>query len=218
MSELEQVGRSSGARGEGGYHAALASSAKRRVLDALGRAPGPLDAHEVAAILGAHVTTARFHLEQLEAAGLVSRRAEAAKRRGRPRVLYVVAGALRDETSRGKLISVLAEALSDADGVESVAESAGAQWAETIQTDSDRDPVETLLDVLSGIGFEPDAHAELIRLNGCPFRDAAREQPRVVCSVHRGLIDRVLLGSGTDARLTPFVEPELCTVSLSRSA
>jgi hypothetical protein len=33
--------------------------------------------------------------------------------------------------------------------------------------------------------------------------------------VHRGLIDRLMQNSATEARLLPFVEPELCLVVLA---
>ncbi|HEX6364904.1 MAG TPA: helix-turn-helix domain-containing protein, partial [Agromyces sp.] len=51
-------------------HAALASAARRRVLDALTRSAVALDAQTVADQVGLHGTTARFHLDHLERAGL----------------------------------------------------------------------------------------------------------------------------------------------------
>lgn len=78
------------------YHAALASASRRQVLDSLLASSEPLDASAVADRLGLHVTTARFHLDQLTAAGLAQRRVGAEKRRGRPRLLYAPAGPVRD--------------------------------------------------------------------------------------------------------------------------
>src|SRR5690606_23798249 len=69
------------------YHAALASTSRRQILDALVASTQPLDAAVVAGGLGLHVTTARFHLDQLTDAGLVRRRPSTERRRGRPRML-----------------------------------------------------------------------------------------------------------------------------------
>ena len=70
--------------------ALLASPVRRKIVDALALADGDADtpgftAAELGAEVGLHVTTVRFHLDQLVAAGLV----ESAVRReggaGRPR-------------------------------------------------------------------------------------------------------------------------------------
>jgi predicted ArsR family transcriptional regulator len=200
------------------YHAALASASRRQVLNALLASSEPLDAAAVAERLGQHVTTARFHLDQLAAAGLVQRRVGAEKRRGRPRLLYAPAGVVRDEDAREQLIQVLAAALAREDDAESDASRAGRRWAETFELPDQDDPVPGLVEVFERLGFEPetDADADSIRLRACPFRDAAREHPEVVCAVHRGLIEQLLAGTAPDARLIPFVEPELCVVALHR--
>ena len=71
-----------------------------------------------------------------------------------------------------------------------------------------------LVEHLDRLGFDPDPHEQQIRLRACPFRDAAREHPQVVCAVHRGLIEQLLEPSGTRSRLVPFAEPDLCLVTL----
>lgn len=198
-----------------GYHAALASPSRRQVLDALVASREPLDATTVADRLGVHVSTARFHLDRLADAGLADRRSVAEKRRGRPRMLYSPAGIPRDEGAREQLIGVLAAALADEPDPAARAVRAGRSWAKGYTLDPD-DPVAGLVGVLDRLGFdaEPDVQAATIRLRACPFRDAARAHPEVVCSVHRGLIDRLLEATSTDARLVPFAEPQLCLVTL----
>lgn len=198
----------------GDYHAALASPSRRRVLDVLLAAPDPLDAAAVAGQLGLHVTTARFHLDQLTAAGLASRRPGAEPRPGRPRMLYSPAGLPRDEDSRGQLIEILAAALADRDDHAADSVRAGRRWAGSFDAPDPADPLPGLLGVLGRLGFDPEPDADLIRLRACPFRDAAREHPDVICAVHRGLIEQLLEGSRPGARLLPFVEPELCLVAL----
>lgn len=197
------------------YHAALASTSRRQVLDSLLASSEPLDASAVADRLGLHVTTARFHLDQLAAAGLAQRRVGVEKRRGRPRLLYAPAGRVRDEDAREQLIHVLAAALALEDEAESDASRAGRRWAETFALPDPDDPVPGLVEVFERLGFEPEtaADSDAIMLRACPFRDAAREHPEVVCAVHRGLIEQ-LAGAASDVRLLPFVEPELCVVAL----
>lgn len=198
------------------YHAALASASRRQVLDALRSAPEPLDASAVADRLGLHVTTARFHLDQLVAGGLAQRLVGAEKRPGRPRLLYATAGPIRDEDAREQLIEVLAAALAREADPGTDALSAGRRWGETFARPDPEDPLPALVDVFERLGFDPetDTAADSIRLRACPFRAAAREHPDVVCSVHRGLIQNLLDGSAPQARLLPFVEPELCVVAL----
>jgi len=208
------------------YHASLGSPARRQVLAVLQEASGPLDAAAVAARLGLHVTTARFHLDQLVAAGLAVREVAAERRRGRPRILFAIAGPARDEHSREQLIRVLADALAHRDDASALARRAGAQWADELGAIGAVDPVPVLLGTLERIGFDPDPDPELdpatggpsIRLRACPFRAAARAHPEVVCGVHRGLIDRMLEPTDTRARLRPFVEPDLCLVALESSS
>ncbi|MPZ82688.1 MAG: helix-turn-helix domain-containing protein [Actinophytocola sp.] len=201
------------------YHAALASRTRRRVLDTLTRSPAPMDAQALATELGLHVTTVRFHLEQLEEAGLVRREQAGEKRRGRPRLLYTAVQAVaRDEDSREQLIEALAGVLASRDDDNGQARSvdAGRNWANALVPEQ-ADPGDrrgTLVGVLDRLGFDPEPDGEDIRLRACPFRDAAREHPQVVCSVHRGLVEQLVEPGGTHARLLPFVEPELCLITL----
>jgi predicted ArsR family transcriptional regulator len=201
------------------YVTVLAPPMRRRVLQALVQSTRPLDAHAVAEQFGLHITTARFPLGQLEASGLVRRHTEAQKRRGRPRLLYGPIVPARDEGAREQLITVLAAALSTLDHGERLAVRAGALWADTFSVSVDHDPAGDLIDVLDRLGFDPEARADTIALRSCPLRDAAREHPKIVCSVHRGLIGQILerTGAGVYSQLLPFVEPDLCLVQLTSS-
>ena len=201
------------------YHAALASTSRRQVLDALLAASEPLDAAGVAEALALHVTTARFHLDQLADAGLARRRPSTEKRRGRPRILYAPAGAAHDSDAREQLVGVLADTLAREKDPAADATSAGRRWADTFEA-SAAEPVGGLVKVLDRIGFDPEVtlDGQTIRLHACPFRGAAREHPEVVCSVHRGLVQRLLETAGPAAQLVPFVEPELCLITLDRPA
>lgn len=207
-------------------HAALASQSRRAVLDLLADSHEPLDAAVIAVGVGLHVTTARFHLEQLERAGLVRRERSHDGQRGRPRVLFGITPAARSDEGHRQLAEVLADALSsDPDGGRTRAIAAGERWADAssddLVVDPDGDATEPLVKVLDRLGFDPELSGEggerTIKLMACPFRDTAAAHPEVVCSVHRGLIQRTLSTFGNEgdtAGLLPFVEPELCVIPL----
>lgn len=80
---------------------------------------------DVADHLGIHLTTARFRLDQLTAAGLIQRRADTMKRRGRPHLLYAPAGLARDGHAHEQPIQVLAGALAHENSVDTDASRAG---------------------------------------------------------------------------------------------
>jgi predicted ArsR family transcriptional regulator len=210
-------------RSDAAYHAALGSRARRQVLDALSRSGLPLDAHAIAAELGLHVTTVRFHLEHLREANLVRRAADAQKRRGRPRMLFTpVADARRDRSAQEQLIDTLATAFAhrDDDGGRMRAVEAGRSWGRALVPAASGDSEAVLVDVLDRLGFDPSRDGDVVQLRACPFRDAARRHSDVICSVHQGLVEQILGGEEGAAdrsrrgRLLPFVQPELCLVDM----
>ncbi|WP_315095054.1 helix-turn-helix domain-containing protein [uncultured Cellulomonas sp.] len=211
----------------GAWHSALASEPRRRVLAVLEESAHPVDAVTVAAAVGVHVTTARFHLEHLEAAGLVSREVARSGRRGRPQVLFraTVAPVPVGEAQQ-RLTHALASVIGDdSDGGRARAERAGERWSEQLTTAASAaehdgalaGPTPVLLRALTEIGFEPELRDETtIALLACPFRAEARALPDVVCSVHLGLLRGLARSEGDtgDVGLRPFVQPDLCLVDL----
>jgi len=201
-------------------HAALASPVRRRVLAELERAGEALTATDLAAALGLHVTTVRFHLDLLERAGLVARQPGREPRRGRPSVRYRPTA---DDSghARDQMIRVLTEALADPAGtVRADALGAGHRWADLLD-DLPSDPADAILAALARLGFEPEADGGVIRLRACPFREVARDHPEVVCQVHLGLAQRLAArdtGAGrVHVGLAPFVAPDLCLLTVTRS-
>jgi len=200
------------------YHAALASGTRRRVLEVLTGSPVPLEAQPIAERLGLHVTTVRFHLDQLEQAGLVRRERAEHRRRGRPSLLYSAAGPVSDESVREQLIGVLAGALSakgDAGRIRSV--EAGRRWADGLGG-RHGDGRAVIIDRLERLGFDPEPDGDTILLHACPFRSAAMAHSEIVCSVHQGMLEGLLGnsdgGDALDVDLVPFVGPESCLVAL----
>lgn len=77
--------------------------------------------------------------------------------------------------------------------------------------------------MLGDIGFAPEVSADrtAIHLHRCPFRELAERHPEVVCGAHLGMLQGALdeLDAPVSAtRLLPFVQPDLCIVTLTRSA
>lgn len=200
--------------------AALASPARRRVLDAVRAAAEPPTAQQLAADLDLHVTTVRFHLDQLEQLRLVQRTTGQDKRRGRPSVHYRAAG-LEADAARDQMIEALAEALA-ASGAAARRESdaAGRRWADTLPVPQGR-PEAAIAEAFGRLGFDPEPAGDEIRLRACPFREAAARYPQVVCQVHSGLAERIAeqaAGRAVNVRLRPFVEPGLCVLTLAPQA
>lgn len=203
----------------------LASRTRQRVLALVAESEEPLDTAQIASDIEIHLTTVRFHLKQLEDAGLVRRQIQKEPRRGRPRVVFRAGPVVRNDTSRRHLIDVLAGALAREDDASSRSIQAGRMWADDLaeaKPDVSGNGADALLRVLERVGFDPVVDNDgVIRLLACPFRDAATAFPQIVCSIHRGLIERTLDLAGGDpcaVRLNPFIEPELCTVTLGIGA
>ena len=156
-------------QGIGDRHAALASDARRRVLELIAGAREPVDAAAVAASIGLHVTTARFHLDQLEGAGLIRRAVDRTGIRGRPRILFTVNPAVREDGVQRLLSHALVGALAeDEDGGRARAIRAGERWSAVFDPEARESEPSTgaaggasdlvpLVHILDGLGFDPVA-------------------------------------------------------------
>ena len=205
MSELEDTG----------WHAVLASPVRRRVLDVLNDAADAPTAQQVASALSLHVTTVRFHLDQLEQAGLVVREVRHTARRGRPGVHFRAHG-LDAGLAREAMIEALADAVAGDDRATGPI-AAGQRWADQLPAPTGA-PSEAVTSTFARLGFAPELAGDTVRLHACPFRAAARRHPDVVCRVHlglaRGVAGRAARGADIVVGLRPFVEPELCLLTL----
>lgn len=201
-------------------HVTLASPTRRSILKLLS-SQGMRDALSLSRDLSLHVTTVRFHLEHLESAGLVRVEPAVEKQRGRPRLIYAATGQeSSDARAQTQLVSALAGALgndaSDRGRARSI--EAGRRWADQIvpvNLDEGDNP-DALVTVLTGLGFDPVTDESGMDLLSCPFREAARNDPQVVCSVHEGLVKRIAertnpLGARAP-ELLPFVTPTECRI------
>lgn len=206
---------------------------RAQVLAVLQDAGEPVAVGDIAAQVGLHPNTARFHLDGLVEQGLAQRQTEQRDVPGRPRALYTASA---DSPRAGRRsYRLLAEILTSyvathAKDPGAAALEAGEAWGRFLTerpapfrrvdvVEAERQLVSTLDD----IGFEPEAvtagRERRILLHQCPFREAAEEHRDVVCAVHLGLMRGMLaeLDAPVDAKhLDPFVEPSLCITRLAR--
>ncbi|OBF11181.1 metalloregulator ArsR/SmtB family transcription factor [Mycobacterium sp. 852002-10029_SCH5224772] len=216
-------------------HRAGHNRQRQRVLELVREHHEPVDAAELAARLGLHTTTVRFHLDALCADGLVERTRITRARVGRPRTGY---RAVRERLDYRILAEILALELGDtAEKRRRRAEAAGRRWAERISEnapnqDEAPQPVPgaaagktvdersaMITTVFDRMGFGPElvpveksrpGNRRTIRLHSCPVRDLARDHPEVACALHRGLLQG-LAGStepvGAAPRMQAALEP-----------
>lgn len=214
------------------------SVGQSRVLDALRSHPHDMDVHAIAAKVGRHVNTVRFHLDRLVDAGLVVRTPKPSSRPGRPRFWYAAApeparpAASDPDTYRflAKVLSglLVAEVPRPAEAAVRAGRTIGRQLVTgdlgpVRGTDAEA-ALDRLLAALEAVGFVPHlqpterdgSHRELI-ISQCPFRELANDHSDIVCSIHLGMMQGVL--GAVQAPLTveqvhPLVSPGVCAARL----
>lgn len=231
----------------------LASGVRRDIFEALAslpehptpaqphaRAQG-LTAHELAERVDLHVTTVRFHLDQLVAAGLLTTSTERIPgAAGRPRKLYAAARASRTDGGGSEPYRLLAELLVTtvvAGGDAGLPDQAGLQWARRRAKAAGVRPeppaasagawlskIARVIDMLSDWGYTATVRttnsgrtAQLL-VERCPIHDLAQQAPGVLCGLHRGAMRGMLeaLGEdGADVAVQPSVAPGLCVAQLT---
>lgn len=239
-------------RPDGGSLSLLTSPVRRRLVDtvaelARGRTPedGPTAA-QLAEVVGLHVSTVRFHLDQLVDADVLDSRFVRRGGAGRPRKVYLLAqgplegtGRVRETESLRLLSSLLAQGLlGDPDAPRQSPDDVGRGWVrDHVPADRPAIAADTpgrwlakigqVIDALEQWGYTPnistteDGRTATVALAHCPFIDLARDNPAVVCGIHRGLIAGALEQFGeheTEVGLEPFVEPTLCLAHIRTTA
>lgn len=202
---------------------------RREVLDHLTAAGAPVGVSGVAQALGVHANTVRFHLQALIEQGRVERVGVTTDRPGRPTMYFRAVPGM--DPGGPRHYQALARVLvgSVAAGPEPVrhATEAGRRWGRELAADAPAPsgrsgPMRRLEGLLDDMGFSPvragSARQPRIGLHHCPFLELAREEPGVICSMHRGLMEGALAEFGSElgvSALDAFAEPDLCVARLA---
>lgn len=197
------------------------------MLDVLRAAGEPRSADELAAALTLHPNTVRAHLEVLEEADLVIASREERSRPGRPRRLFAAVPA-PVEHEHELLAAALASSLEPLPEGGALAEASGQSWGRVLveHLEPGHEPtapacLQRVTSLLERRGFAPEAGDEEIVMRRCPFRGLAERYPRVVCSLHAGIIDGALaeLSAPLEVeQLEPWVTPSMCVAWLRPAA
>ena len=211
---------------------ALAEPARRTLYEYVVAQPAPVSREQAAAATGVAVHSAKFHLDRLEAEGLLEVEFRRLSGRsgpgaGRPAKLYrrsarevavslperrydlagrILASAVDRATQEGVAVQT---AVRDAAGRE------GRRAGEAAETAAPAEgpELDRLADTLADHGYEPRMRDDELVLANCPFDALAREHTALVCGLNEAFVGGVLDGlgcAGVDACLDP--EPGLCCV------
>ncbi len=186
-----------------------------RLIDLLRSSGEPLDTAMIARRLGLHPNGVRTQLQRLSRAGLVA--GEAAHGEvGRPRTLWRVTPQAIAEAdlphtgwamarSLARAIPATPERLRE---VEAAGVDLGVELAADLGAPGPGRGDHGLDHALAALGFAPhrvdDGAVTRYELLRCPYAEAVRENPAVVCTLHRGVVRGVLRAIGSDAELTGF--------------
>jgi predicted ArsR family transcriptional regulator len=188
-------------------HDVLAHPTRARLFGLLAELRRPAGTDELAARLGLHPNGVRVHLGRLAGAGLVSR-----ERVRQPRDEWQIApGAQpggRHPTGYAQLGRWLTRVISGATSLRRV-EATGRAIGRELAPATPHGTGDDLQAALSSLGFEPEREVEsggglIYRLGNCPYRDAVRDGPEVVCTLHRGITRGLLDVIAPGAKLAEF--------------
>ncbi len=215
---------------------ALGDETRYAIYNELAESTGPLPAQELADRLGLHANTVRLHLERLRDAGIVEVEAMHHGRVGRPQHRYSLApgapGLGFDPPAHALLAGLLAAVAEKVGAGSESARAVGHAWgleavkrSRSRRRKRDATLLGELVDQSDRLGFEPAADepapGDPVRVDflHCPFRELAEAYPDLVCSLHRGLCEGILEGTG-GAKVEGFAslyDPEPCHVVVGSS-
>lgn len=193
------------------------SSARVAVLRALRELGGFRTVKELAGELDQHPNTVREHLDALVKADFVLAESSKPEGRGRPAIRY------RANPARGSrerayvdLTNELARAVGKLPDAERAAMALGRDWGGRLINEDPDALSDGVLGWLRRQGFAPEQSGEVIVLRQCPFIEAARQQPGVICAIHLGVLEEYVARSGKSQPmvLTPAFEERCCRLQM----
>lgn len=189
----------------------LAQPTRARLFDVLEGLRRAATTDELAAALGMHANGVRRHLERMQQAGLVER-CRVRHGRGRPRDEWAIApGHPAGEPPRAyaDVARWLARATPTGPaGLRRIERTGREAGRDLVEGPSDRVP-DAFRHTFAALGFEPEVEAGpggtmTAKLCNCPYRDSVRENPDVICTLHRGVTAGVLDTLDPGSRLIRF--------------
>lgn len=192
----------------------LAQPTRARIFTFLLERRSAASTDEIARALDLHPNGIRRHLDRLTAAGLLER-GRSQGDRGRPGDRWLVAAGARPGGERPRaysdLAGWLARAIPATPRREKEVERAGREIGrELAPADEVSDPTEGFAQVVTALGFQPllemseDGCGFTCTLCNCPYRESARENADIVCTLHRGITAGLLAEIAPDAKLVRF--------------
>jgi len=194
---------------------ALVRSTRVRLFAALAELKTPATTADLAKRLGLHPNGVRRQLERLHDEGLVHRE-QARGHRGRPRDVWSVSAdappvPLTEEQSYLELARWLARAIPSRPGRAEEIQDAGRRIGHDLAPEEPSDPRAAFIGVLRRLGFQPSVEEpegggrSLCRLGNCPYAQSVKENPQIICTLHRGITEGLLERLQPEARLTRFL-------------
>ncbi len=214
----------------GDSRSAPGQGTRERVFAKLVEQRSPVGTEELARLLGLHPNGVRRHLLRLHEAGLVERRKSRGSR-GRPGDRWLVAAGARPGGERpsgyADLARWLARAMPSGPSRLRAIEKTGCEIGGELAPAEVEDPIESFRQVVAALGFQPalevgEGGGFRCSLESCPYRASVRENPDVVCTLHRGMTVGLLEKLYPKAKLTRFEphDPDRagCLVAVESSA
>jgi predicted ArsR family transcriptional regulator len=205
---------------------ALGDNTRYAIYLELARAPAPRATGEIAETLGLHPNTVRPHLERMREVGLLEVETDARGSVGRPQHRYSLSPVAPSLGFERPAFPVLARMLLRLAAQASVpaedAVDAGREHGTVSGAGSDRalTCAQALTAELAALGFDPAAVVEptgvTVAFTRCPFQELAQENPELVCSLHRGLVEGFVdaRGDGTVVEFHGLADRTPCQVEV----
>jgi predicted ArsR family transcriptional regulator len=201
---------------------ALGDDTRFAIYKELGRSPAPLSATDLAERLVLHPNTVRPHLDRMREAGLVEVEPIHRGTVGRPQLRYSRApgapGLGLDPPAHTLLAGLLAALAEQIGGDGLDAANLGRRWGTeaTGRRQTGRGCLAALVAELDRLGFDPveselgggGAATRRVRVDflHCPFRELAEAYPELVCNLHRGIVEGVVVKSARTGQPAGMVE------------
>lgn len=216
---------------------ALADPVRRALYDAVVGAREPVSRDAAAAAVGIAHHQAKFHLDRLEAEGLLTSQLVRTSGRsgpgaGRPAKVYRRSGRefaislpARGYELAGRLMAAgIAESAATGEPVRPCLERGFAEFGAdagreaAAAPDAPADPLDGVCVALAPHGYEPRREGDRVELANCPFHTLAQDETELVCGLNHCLVAGVadaLAPGELDARLEPGAQR--CCVVVQRT-